>query len=504
MTTAVIQTALAVIEKLDLAIVARATVVLAVGLTALLFARRARASVRHLLMASTFVTVLLLPMVMRTLPALTIRLSVPGGETLARPISNPGSDAVVSANQVGMRNATSSGTRWLPSFATLFRSVWAAGATLLLILLVIDLQRLRALRRSGLPWPRKNDLLRSLAVASDARTPAELLLHEGIPAPLTCGLWRPVILLPIDASDWPEADLRRALVHELEHVRRGDWATQLIARVVCACYWFHPLVWMAWRRLRLEAERACDDAVVECAESTQYAEQLVNLARRLSTAPTLPTLAMANRSDLSARVVALLDGTRRRGRVGYAATSVVVVGAGMFGLLIASVRAGTAQAAAAVATHTAPPVNVAAREMDQPELPAPEVVQRQVTRLNVRTSIRQSTSRPEGERTAPSPVADTRWLATVRAEGVSEDFVRGLIDAGYTNLTRIDVLNLFHRGITPDFIASLRRVGLTRLTIGELLAAQDMGITESFVQGFRDLGYTDLSFGDLLALRAQG
>ena len=50
----------------------------------------------------------------------------------------------------------------------------------------------------------------------------------------TCGLWRPAIVLPCDARDWDEADIRRAIVHELEHVRRDDWAVQLAARVVCA------------------------------------------------------------------------------------------------------------------------------------------------------------------------------------------------------------------------------------------------------------------------------
>ena len=57
---------------------------------------------------------------------------------------------------------------------------------------------------------------------------------------------------------------------------------QYMARFVCALYWFHPLVWMAWRRLRLEAERACDDAVLRRAEATAYADQLVLLAERLA------------------------------------------------------------------------------------------------------------------------------------------------------------------------------------------------------------------------------
>jgi beta-lactamase regulating signal transducer with metallopeptidase domain len=148
-------------------------------------------------------------------------------------------------------------------------------------------------------------------------------------------------LLPDEASEWNEADLRRALVHELEHVRRGDWAIQLVARVTCIFYWFHPSVWVALRRLSLEAERAADDAVVRSAEHTEYAEQLVLLAGRLAKAQAQVALGMANRSDLSARVSALLDDSQRRGRAGWLATATVLSVASLIVLTLAPVRAVT-------------------------------------------------------------------------------------------------------------------------------------------------------------------
>jgi uncharacterized protein (TIGR03435 family) len=122
-------------------------------------------------------------------------------------------------------------------------------------------------------------------------------------------------MLPEDAQSWDEKELERALVHELEHVRRYDWAIHFWARVACAAYWFHPLVWAAWRQLTLEAERSCDDAVLRNAEATAYADQLLGLARRRSTVRRSPALAMANRSDLAARIGALLDQRQSRGPV---------------------------------------------------------------------------------------------------------------------------------------------------------------------------------------------
>jgi uncharacterized protein (TIGR03435 family) len=109
-------------------------------------------------------------------------------------------------------------------------------------------------------------------------------------------------------------------------------------------------VWIAWRRLVLEAERACDDAVLRCTDATDYADQLVLLAQRLSAASSQPALAMANRGDLAARVVAVLDGAQKRGRagamfVGAAAIVTIALATGMSAIqVVAAQNAGVAQA----------------------------------------------------------------------------------------------------------------------------------------------------------------
>jgi uncharacterized protein (TIGR03435 family) len=141
---------------------------------------------------------------------------------------------------------------------------------------------------------------------------------------MTCGVLHPAIVLPADAPAWTPDDLNRALTHELEHVRRADWVSHCLARLVCAMYWFHPLVWTAWRQLGLEAERACDDAVLRRSEATAYADQLVDLARRLSMTARVPHLGMANRSDLAKRIAALLDGRQHRGPAGTLVMAIMV------------------------------------------------------------------------------------------------------------------------------------------------------------------------------------
>ena len=113
----------------------------------------------------------------------------------------------------------------------------------------------------------------------------------------------------------------------------------IVARSVAALYWFHPMVWSAWRRLCLEAERSCDDAVVMNEEKTDYADQLVALAQRMAATPVQPMLGMANRSDLSTRVTAVLDDRMRRGRAGLSFACGTIAAAVVVVATVAPVRA---------------------------------------------------------------------------------------------------------------------------------------------------------------------
>ena len=103
----------------------------------------------------------------------------------------------------------------------------------------------------------------------------------------------------------------------------------VFARVVCSFYWFHPLAWQAWRRLHVEADRSCDDAVADCGNPSEFAEQLVALATRIVSIPP-PALSMAG-GELVTRVHALLNPNQARGRSGaryamFVAASAIVVG----------------------------------------------------------------------------------------------------------------------------------------------------------------------------------
>jgi beta-lactamase regulating signal transducer with metallopeptidase domain len=298
--------------------------------------RRARASVRHLVIATGFGALIALPVLLAAVPPVTVDIPVSGfyGDDMMTLLDvSPAPSPLASAIDVPRRVVQEIGV------ADTLRVIWLAGTILFLIPVAAVLWRLSTIRRTGLPVAWHRDALAQLAESRGVTKPVELLEHEAVPGPMTFGVTRPVIVLPIDAREWSDAELRRALLHELEHIQRGDWIMQIVTRVVAAFYWFHPLVWVAWRRLGLEAERSCDDAVVMSEERTDYAEQLVTLARRMSATPVQPLLGMANRSDLSTRVTAVLDDRLRRGRAGFALVAGTVVASAIVVATVAPVRA---------------------------------------------------------------------------------------------------------------------------------------------------------------------
>ena len=324
-----------------LAIVLKATVALLLGLGGAALARRSRAAVRHAVLAASFGVLLVLPAASLLAPPVPIAVaSAPLAPMLPAPAAISAVPHFASAAQKAPGIPLSS----------VWMALWIAGTALFLAPVTVGLWQVRRLRRSALPWRHGQSVVDGIAREAGVRGRVELLLHEQLPGPMTCGVWHPGIVLPADAQGWPEEDLRRAIVHELEHVRRGDWLMQCVARAACALYWFHPLAWMAWRRLALEAERSCDDAVLEQSEATAYADQLVGLAQRFSTGKA-PVLAMASRADLSRRVGALLDHRQRRGRAGAAAVAMACGAAVVLVTGISPLRLVAAQDAVISGAH---------------------------------------------------------------------------------------------------------------------------------------------------------
>ncbi len=212
------------------------------------------------------------------------------------------------------RSGERDGIPWLPLLAGL----WALGAVAVLARLVAGVWVVRGIVERARPLE-SSDWTRPFYETADrlglARAPA-LLMSDRLPMPFVCGLVRRSVVLPRSASDWDDRRRRAVLLHELAHVRRLDLVMNVLGRIACALYWFHPLVWMAARRLRAESERAADDMVLTTGtRASEYADHLLRIVCRAGRSAT-PAVAvpMAQRREFEGRMLAILEaGARRHG-----------------------------------------------------------------------------------------------------------------------------------------------------------------------------------------------
>jgi HEAT repeat protein/beta-lactamase regulating signal transducer with metallopeptidase domain len=189
-------------------------------------------------------------------------------------------------------------------------ALWILGAVGLITRFVVGLGMVQrvARRARDVTDPDWVALRDRAARAFNITQPVALRRSDDVAMPFACGLLKPTIILPASADEWTVDRREAVLMHEFAHISRGDLAMNLGSHLVRALYWFHPLAWLAAYRLRVEGERACDDAVLRAgARPSDYAEHLLSIVRSVgSTVPNV-ALAMARRSDFEGRLLAILE-----------------------------------------------------------------------------------------------------------------------------------------------------------------------------------------------------
>ncbi|MDB4888190.1 MAG: peptidase BlaR1 [Gemmatimonadetes bacterium] len=310
------------------AMLAKVTLLLVLGLLVASRIRSTAPELRHLLLFSTLASALALPFALVLLPrweapllpsrAQSVAAATPAlaadmmSPALAADVPSP---AIVGSSRQWAR-AGSLSVRARTHPATTLLLIWIAGSIVAMLMLAMGYLRLHRITQRA--WPLEiaewSTLLQDERVRAHVAEDVALLVSPVASTPLTWGARPAVILLPEDALDWPAEHRRVVLRHELAHIARKDAAAQLVASVACGVYWFHPLVWIAARRLRAECERACDDRVLSSGTpAADYAAHLLEVARstRSLGGPGFLSVAMARPSQLEGRLVAILDNRRR-------------------------------------------------------------------------------------------------------------------------------------------------------------------------------------------------
>lgn len=222
----------------------------------------------------------------------------------------------------------------LPSAGAVLAAVlglWALGALAFATRLAVGWVRVRRIARAASPlsdaeWIEERDAAaRRLSLGRHV----PLVESESVPVAVTSGWRRPLLLIGHAARSWAVERKRVVLLHELAHVKRADWPALLVAELAVATYWFHPAAWWLGRRVRREAEQACDDLVISSGtKPSVYAGHLLGIFRALHSPahPVAPALAIARPHHFEERLRAILDPVSARGAVSGATARFAAAG----------------------------------------------------------------------------------------------------------------------------------------------------------------------------------
>jgi len=142
-------------------------------------------------------------------------------------------------------------------------------------------------------------------------TPPLVFESKGQGSPLLVGILRPAIVLPnITLSRLNASEQRLVISHELAHVVRRDLIWSLVAAVIRAVFFFHPLAWVSERKLGLTQEMAADELAIEIQmhDPAKYASLLVSVVSKLGPVRLVPTMsvgAVGSNNTLKQRLFAM-------------------------------------------------------------------------------------------------------------------------------------------------------------------------------------------------------
>ena len=135
-----------------------------------------------------------------------------------------------------------------------------------------------------------------------------LYISEIVDEPITFQFLKPVILLPVSLfTGLTTTQIEVLILHELAHIRRRDFAVNLLQTLIEILFFYHPALWWISRKVREEREHCCDDAVLAIHnDPVLYSEALTQIQlHHFSPKKRLVMSATGNKSALSKRVFRL-------------------------------------------------------------------------------------------------------------------------------------------------------------------------------------------------------
>lgn len=164
-----------------------------------------------------------------------------------------------------------------------FVLVYLAGVIILALRLLTGIIYLRRYRYRGIAELSLkleelfDDLLKRIRISKKVKILESLMVQ----VPFVIGYFKPVVIVPAGImANLPFNQVEAILAHELAHIRRHDFLVNIVQSIVELLFFFHPVIYLISKNIRIERENCCDDIALRyCNDSTLYVKALASMEK---------------------------------------------------------------------------------------------------------------------------------------------------------------------------------------------------------------------------------
>ncbi|MGE6614151.1 BlaR1 family beta-lactam sensor/signal transducer [Peribacillus sp. NPDC076916] len=153
--------------------------------------------------------------------------------------------------------------------------LWMSGMLLFTFTMVRGWLTLRRIKNYSSPFSNQEALLlfEECKKRLQIKKSIKIVISKRVQSPMIFGLFQTYIVLPSQHEDWLSLkNYEYIFLHELSHYKNKDLLTNYVILFYQIIYWFNPLVWLAFREMRLDREIACDASVLQLLDDQSFSE----------------------------------------------------------------------------------------------------------------------------------------------------------------------------------------------------------------------------------------
>ncbi|MGE7907220.1 BlaR1 family beta-lactam sensor/signal transducer [Peribacillus sp. NPDC094092] len=182
--------------------------------------------------------------------------------------------------------------------------LWISGMLLFTFTMVRGWLTLRRIRNHSSPFSNQEvlELFEECKKRLQIKKSIKIVISKKVQSPMIFGLFQTYIVLPSQHENWLSLkNYEYIFLHELSHYKNKDLLTNYVILFYQIIYWFNPLVWLAFREMRLDREIACDTSVLQLLDDhsfREYGNTIINFLDLSKRSSTLQTVTHLNGSKL--------------------------------------------------------------------------------------------------------------------------------------------------------------------------------------------------------------